>query len=396
MRLRTDESGLAVVVALLVMGIMLSLGLAVYSYVGTQTHQSGQERVRESAFNLAEDVLDATVAHLETRWPTAGSQYPSSCNQASTSTSCPSPTGVTGAFTGTNAPVDFTGTTWSWTTEVHDNSVPSTTYYSDTASGTRGQPGYDANGDAAVWVRSQGVVRGKKRTLVALVKVQQIRTNFPQNVITAGYFQTNNNGKKVMVNTAGEPAGSPATLAVRCNVSGQTYPNSCLNYQVTKGQVSPDTKQDGYAGGNALSSADLDLMRQRAQALGTYYTSCPGSASGAMVFVEGPASCSYTGTYNSATAPGFIIIANGTISFGSSGTYHGLVYAANLQGSSGIVVTINANAQVVGGVAVDGTGGVSVGSSGNNLVYNRNVFSNVIANGFISQIQNSWREIAAS
>jgi len=396
MRLRTDESGFAIVVSMMALVIMLSLGLAAYAFVGGQTNQSGQERVRESAFNLAEDVLDATVAHLETHWPTAGSQYPSSCTQASTSTSCPSPTGVTGAFTGTGAPVDFSGTTWSWTTEVHDNNAPTTTYYSDSASGTRGQPGYDANGDAAVWVRSQGVVRGRPRTLVALVKVQQIRTNFPQNVITAGYFQTGNNGKKVMVNTAGDPAGSPATLAVRCNVSGQTYPNACLNYQPTKGQVSPDTKQDGYAGGNALSSADLDLMRQRAQALGTYYTSCPGSAAGVMVFVEGPATCSYNGTYNSATAPGFIIVANGTISFGSTAAYHGLVYAANLQGTNGIVVAINANGQVVGGVAVDGAGGVSVGNSGNNLVYNRNVFSNVIANGFISQIQNSWREIAAS
>jgi Tfp pilus assembly protein PilX len=396
MRVRTDERGFAIVVSMMALGIMLSLGLASYAFVVRQTNQSGQERVRESAFNLAEDVLDATVSHLETRWPTSGSQYPSSCTQASTSTSCPSPTGVTGAFTGTGAPIDFSGTTWSWTTEVHDNAAPSTTYYSDSASGTRGQPGYDANGDAAVWVRSQGVVRGRKRTLVALVKVQQIRTNFPQNVITAGWFQTGNNGKKVMVNTAGDPAGAPATLAVRCNVGGQTYPNSCLNYQVTKGQVSPDTKQDNYAGGNALSSADLDLMRQRATALGTYYTGCPTSAAGTMVFIEGPASCSYTGSYNSAGAPGFIIVANGTISFGSSGTYHGLVYAANLQNSTGVVVQINANAQVIGGVAVDGGGGVSVGQSGNNLVYNRNVFSNVIANGFISQIQNSWREIAAS
>ena len=71
------------------------------------------------------------------------------------------------------------------------------------------------------------------------------------------------------------------------------------------------------------------------------------------------------------------------------------MYAANLQSSTGIVVTINGNAQIVGGVAVDGAGGVSVGSSGNNLVYNRNVFSNVIANGFVSQIQNGWREIAS-
>jgi hypothetical protein len=46
-------------------------------------------------------------------------------------------------------------------------------------------------------------------------------------------------------------------------------------------------------------------------------------------------------------------------------------------------------------VAVDGAGGVSVGTSGNNLVYNRNVFNNVIANGFVTQVQNGWREIAS-
>jgi hypothetical protein len=116
-----------------------------------------------------------------------------------------------------------------------------------------------------------------------------------------------------------------------------------------------------------------------------------------MVFIEGPASCSYGNNvnYNSAAAPGFVIIANGTITFSGSVAYYGLVYAANLQSSTGFVVTITANAQVVGGVAVDGAGGVSVGSSGNNLVYNRNVFNNVIANGYVSQIQNGWREIAS-
>ena len=226
----------------MVMGIMLSLGLAAYAYVGAQTNQSGQERVRESSFNLAEDVLDATVTHLETRWPTAGSQYPSSCTQASSSTSCPSPAGVTGGFTGSGAPTDFSGTTWSWTTEVHDNNTPSTTYYSDSATSTRGQPGYDANGDAAVWVRSQGIVRGLKRTLVALVKMQQIRTNFPQNVITAGYFQTTNNGKKVMVNTAGNPAGAPATLAVRCNVSGADVPEQLPQLPARRRARSPRTR----------------------------------------------------------------------------------------------------------------------------------------------------------
>ena len=396
MRVRTEESGVAVIVAIMVVSLMLMLGLAAYRYVGTQTNQSGQERVRESSFNLTEDALDAAVTYLGLHWPTAGSPYPSSCTQASSSSTCPSPTGVSGAFTGSGAPTDFSGTSWSWSTEVHDNNTPTTTYYNDSATSTRGQPGYDANGDGVVWVRSQGIVRGLKRTVVALVEVTQIKTAFPKNVLTAGYFTTTNNGKKVIVNTAGNPAGTPGTLAVRCNVSGQTYPNSCLNYDPTRGQVSPDTKQDGYSGGNALSSSDLDLMRQRAQALGTYYTGCPSSPAGTPVFIEGPTNCSIgTGTYNSAAAPGFIIIANGTLSFGANATYYGLVYAANLQNSTGLVVTIGGSAQIVGGVAVDGAGGVSIGSSGNNLVFNSNVFNNVIANGYVTQIQNGWREIAS-
>jgi hypothetical protein len=304
---------------------------------------------------------------------------------------------VTGGFTGSSAPSDFSGTTWSWTTEVHDNNAPTTTYYNDSATSTRGQPGYDANGDAAVWVRAQGIVRGRKRTIVSLVKTQQIRSNFPKNVITAGYFATTNNGKKVIVNTAGNPAGTPGTLAVRCNVSGQAYPNSCLNYSPAKGQVSPDTKQDGYTGGNALSSTDLDLMKARAQALGSYYTSCPSSLTGALVFIQGPSNCTYNNNvdYNSASNTGFVIIANGTLTFSGGVAYYGLVYAPNLQNSAGIVVTITGNALVSGGVAIDGAGGISVGNSGNNLVFDSNVFNKVIANGTVTQVQSGWREIAS-
>jgi hypothetical protein len=402
-RVRAEESGFAVLVSIMVVGIMLSLGLAAYAYVGSQTSQSGQERVRESSFNLSEDALDATTTYLSAKWPTAASPYPSSCTQASSTSTCPDPAGVTAGFTGSSAPSDFSGTAWSWTTEVHDNNVPTTTYYNDSATSTRGQPGYDANGDGALWIRSQGIVRGRKRTIVSLVKAQQIKSIFPKNVITAGYFSTGNNGKKVFVNTAGNPAGTPGTLAVRCTIpSNKNYPNTCLDYTPSKGQVFPDTKQDGYTGGNALSSSDLDLMRLRAQALGSYYTtSCPSSLTGALVFIEGPANCTYSGpaTYNSASGtspgPGFVIIANGTLTLNGSVIYYGLIYAPNLQSSTGFVVTIGGQAKVVGGVAVDGAGGVSVGNSGNNLVYDRNVFNNITANGLVTQVQNGWREIAS-
>jgi Tfp pilus assembly protein PilX len=397
---RAEENGFAVLVSIMVVGIMLSLGLAAYAYVGSQTSQSGQERVRESSFNLTEDALDATTTFLSTKWPSAASPYPSSCTQASTSTTCPDPAGVTAGFTGSSAPSDFSGMAWSWTTEVHDNNVPTTTYYNDSATSTRGQPGYDANGDGALWIRSQGIVRGRKRTIVSLVKAQQIKSIFPKNVITSGYFSTGNNGKKVIVNTAGNPAGTPGTLAVRCTIpSNKNYPNPCLDYTPSKGQVVPDTKQDGYTGGSALSSADLDLMRLRAQALGSYYTSCPSSLAGAIIFIEGPANCTYNGpaTYNSASGtspgPGFVIIANGTLTL--SVTYYGLIYAPNLQSSTGFVVTVTGNGKVIGGVAVDGAGGVSVGNSGGNLTYDRNVFTHITANGLVTHVQNGRREIAS-
>jgi hypothetical protein len=397
-----EESGFAVVVSILVVGIMLSLGLAAYAYVGTQTSQSGQERVRESSFNLAEDALDGTTMFLSAKWPTAASPYPSPCTQASSSTTCPDPAGVSGGFTGSGAPSDFSGTAWSWTTEVHDNNAPTATYYDDAPTSTRGQPGYDANGDGALWIRSQGIVRERKRTIVSLVKAQQVKTNFPKNVITAGYFQTVSSGKRVYVNTAGNPPGTPAPLAVRCTVpANKQYPNSCLNYSPSKGQVFPDTKQDGYGGGNAMSSSDLELMRQRAQASGSYYTSCPSSLTGSIVFIEGPANCAYNGpaTYNSASGtspgPGFVIIANGTLSLSGTITYYGLLYAPNLQNSTGLVISVGGQAKVVGGIAVDGAGGVQIGGSGNNLVYDRNVFSSITSNGVVSQVQNGWREIAS-
>jgi Tfp pilus assembly protein PilX len=392
-RAARDQSGFVVVTAIMIIGIMIAIGLAGYAYVGTQTTQSGQERVRESAFNLSEAALNSTANFLSVQWPTAASPYPSSCTQASTTSSCPPTTGVTGSLTGG----DFNGTVWSWSTEIHDNGAPTASFYSDTT--TRAQPGYDANGDGTLWVRSSATVRGRTRTIAALVNTQQIRSVFPKNTITAGYFSVGNSGKKVIVDTKGS-SSTPGTIAVRCSIPpSKTFPNTCLDYTPSKGQVIPDTRQDAYGGGNALSTSDLDLIRQRAQSLGSYYTSCPSSLTGALVFIEGPANCSYSAntTYNSASGttpgPGFVVIVNGTLAIGGGATYYGLIYAANQQNSTGYVVTISGSAKVVGAVAVDGNGGVSVGASGNNLVFDRNVFNNVQANGNVTIVQNGWREL---
>ena len=388
MRKLGEERGFAAVTAIMVVGIMLALGLSAYAYVGSQTSQSADERVRENAFNLSESALNSAANFLSTNWPTPANPYPSSCTQASTTASCPSPTGVTGGQTGTN---------WSWTTEVHDNGTPSASYYNDTS--TRTQPSYDANGDGNLWIRASAVKRGRIRTIVGLVNSRPVLTAFPQNVITAGYFGTSNNGNKVIVDTQGS-ASQPSTLAVRCNQSGNP-PNSCLNYNPAKGQVSPDTVQDDYQGGDALSTSDIDALRKRAQSLNSYYASCPSSLTGAVIFIEGPATCSYTGStdYNSASGttpgPGMVVIVTGTLSLGGDADYYGLVYAANAQDSTGTVVEVQGNASIIGAVAVDRGGGVLAGSSKTNIVYDNTVFNNVTVQGAVTLIQNGWREIAS-
>jgi hypothetical protein len=51
---------------------------------------------------------------------------------------------------------------------------------------TQTQPAYDANGDERLWVRGQAMVRGKRRTLVKLVRVDNVTEEIPCNAILAG------------------------------------------------------------------------------------------------------------------------------------------------------------------------------------------------------------------
>jgi Tfp pilus assembly protein PilX len=396
-RLR-EERGVALVSALLVTMIMLALGLGLDQYVRAQTSASGDERARESSFNLSDAVLDSTSNFLSIKWPSQSSAYPSSCTQASTGSSCPDANSVINGFTAAG----YTAGTWSWSTEVHDNGAPNTSYYSDQSTSTRGQVGYDANGDGVVWIRAQAVVRGRKETVVAQAKIQQVRNTFPKNAVTAQYFGTGNNGKKVLVDTVGDPPGVAGAIAVRCT-NNQALPNSCLNYSPSKGQVFPDTRQMGVTGTDpAMSVSDLALTKQRAQSLGTYYTSCPSSMTGPLVYVElatAGGTCTYNAsvTYNSdsgtSPGPGFFILANGNLVLGGRVTYYGLIYLPNLQNSTGNVFSSNGNALVVGGIAVDKGGGVLLGNAGMGLQYDSNVFNLVTANGSVTVVQNTWRQI---
>lgn len=384
----TEERGWGLVSSVLVVGILLSLSLPLLSLVDSQQSASSQERRSESSFNLSEAALDASVFVLGKAWPARSSgAYPPTCTATSTSLNCPSPSLLTASYSGG----DYA--TSGWSVQVRDDT--GTEYYDpDPVNGVPARPRWDANDNEMLWVRADAHTSTGDRTVVALVRRIDRVMPFPRNAITAGWFEISTNGNKEVVDTKGETS-QPAPVAVRCT---QPAPSpGCLGYDPTRDQVSPDTSVTGYAGTTAIDPELLDLMREKAQALNTYYDRCPQSPAGEMVFVES-GNCSYAGggSANSEDEPGVFIVGDGSVSFGGSMTYYGLVYAANLQGSTGTVVQIFGTALVVGSIIADGGGGVTAGSSGLNVIYADAVWPRISTFSGAAPVQGSWRELPAS
>lgn len=382
-RVLREEDG-SVVVAVVALSLMLVLGFATYSAVGTQTRLSGQERVRESAFNLSEGALSAQTFVIGRLGPGSLTRgYPEQCPSPNEPTLCPDPARIGESFSPA-LQADYGGGQTSWTTIVRDNGLGN---FYDASVDT--QPRYDANADNRMWVRSSATVRGRTRTLVALVQVESRPVQFPRYATLAGKFSTSNNGIHRLVDTSGSLG-----LAVRCSTPPRSV--GCLDYRST--QVSPNNYQLDYPNQTAISPDDLAGLEELAQANGTYYSSCPANPSGAVVVVEGPAACEYNNQVpgaccNTAEAPGIFIVKNGTFFLNGSLNFYGIVFALNLQGSTGDVVKLLGTGEIRGGVMVDGAGGVSVGASGGNIVFDARSFDGARSFGTAGIVQNTWREL---
>ena len=374
-----SQRGSALVSAMGVMSVMGIAGLATFATVDVQQGQSRAERTGESSFNLAEAALNTQAFVLSRDWPgTAQGAYPSSCSQQSGGRGCPESKAIKSSFK--NFDLDDGSATWE--TAVRDDGGSNPNYYNDAV--VSAQPSWDANQNDRVWVRSSSIVQGKKRTVVALVRVDVINEQMPMNVLTAGHIGTNNNGNKTIVDNGGRP------LAVRCR--SENNPR-CLSFR--NGQVQPPgTVQQGYPGGAALTPAALDRLRTRAMAMGTHHQGCPSSMTGEVVFVEGPADCNYNSGGNSPSSPGVFVIMNGTLHLGGNGEYYGLVYMGNLQNSSDYVITMRGTSLIQGAVAIDGAGGIEAGSSKENLIFDATPFNRLRSYGAAGIVQNSWREIS--
>ncbi len=386
------EEGNVLVIAIMMMMLMLAIGLATFASVDTQTDVSKKERQRESSFNLSEAALNAQTFVLGRLG--AGAAFPAQCPATPASELCPDPGLIARSYDSGSQP-DFDTLGTSWTTVVRDN--PGDTFYDTALEATAAR--YDANADKRMWVKSTATVRGKQRSIVALVKVEDRPINFPQYSLNAGFFTTTNVGNKVIVNATGSLG-----VGVRCS-QAPAVGSSCLGYSEPKGQLTPSGAYAlNYSSATAISKDDLQGLEDYARANGTYYASCPSDPNGEVVVVES-GNCAYndssppaagsglTRCCNSNTKRGLLIIKRGTLSLAGNITFFGVVYMPNLQNLSGVVVTTGGTALIKGGISIDGPGGLAAGGSALTIEFSQGSFDSIHTIGSAGVVQNTWREI---
>lgn len=424
------EDGFILVTSIVLLAIMVSVALASYGFVDTGQQRTREQRERETALNLTEGVLYSQGFALAQKWPgnaTAGANIPATCTQTEQAAAlqqyCPKPSTLAAAQ-GSPATANFANVdalaNVTWTTRIRDNGGPQAGAYvsasADAAqSGTNVRTGqtytcpgpcrWDANGDRQLWVQARSVVRGKPRSAVALLKREVFTEAFPRNGVTAGSFQTSNQGNKTIIDSTG------SQVVVRCTTTG----SECTAYNASKSQVLPAEIVRDSTYPPAMSAAQVARFKIAAQTANppTYYTSCPTATqtfTGTVVFIDVAAGtvCSdvNNAVYNSRYEPGIVIMPRGTLNM--KGTYFGILYLGNEQLSTGPVLTLEANAQICGGVAIDGPGRLVAGQASagasscdpartrSTIMFQDNAFNSLATFGTTGLVQNTWRELPPS
>jgi len=394
-RLLKQERGTAIVVAVALMTMMTVVGLAAYSFVDTQQVESMRERQRESSFNLAEAALNSQSYVLSRRWAGSSTAYATTiptCSEASApALSCPDPAQLLASY---NTADYATGASWQ-TTVYDDVDGP---FYDGAAVEAVTTPHWDMNGNERVWVKAESTVRGRRRTLVALVQVQEHTEFLPKKVIIAGQFELTPNGNGIYIKTNPDET-SDHKVTLRCNISTP----GCSEFTPDKKnpQLDPPGAIEGqqFVGEDALSDATKDRLKERAIADGAFYDGvCPTSEqlAGKVVWVQGCPEGQYTAnsTWNAEGNSGILIWADGVLELGGQSSFWGIVYHLNNDDSSdNEVLRLRGGLTIHGGAFVDGPGGIDVGSNKVNITYDEGAFVGVSSYGSASIVQNSWRDI---
>jgi Tfp pilus assembly protein PilX len=443
------QEGYALATAMIMLGIMLTVGLGVVAIGDHQSKRSGEQRVRESSLNLTEGVLYGQGLVLATNWPSRPDlAYPAQCSEAQpagdqcanrdTLAAANATAPAAAAFSATDFTADVT-----WTTKVRDDYGPLAADYdttmADGALALAGKPtcaapcAWDFNGNNKLWVQARAVVRGRPRNVVARLQLEKLAESIPQVALVSGAVNITNLGNSQLINDTN------TDVLVRCkpNNGNNHRGDSCAGYDT--GQILPNVPKQGDPG-PLFSAEQLARFKQAAKTDGKLM-GCPdknADLSGAVVWVEGcvmdgepsfsssmvtkpcnppaPAGMSQS-CINQLGSPGVLIWHCGRSNWQGGLTFVGLIYMVNdtdgTCGSLGLPGVIgngscngnnvkdsqdafiaNGGFGIWGALAVDGPGCAKIGSNGMQLYYDPAIFSSISTYGTVGLIQNTWRELA--
>lgn len=372
-RLRDDQTGSALITALLCTMIMLGLGIALLAIVDTQASESGTERTRDRGFNLSESVLNSQAFVLGRNWPSTAPPNNPACNAAAAgfgdiigADTTPS-TATARLRANLNASYSdpaYAGATWQVNVCDDDDGK---TVWDDMLLDRKN---WDSNANSRVWVRAQATVGGKTRVLVGLVNVRSSPALNSRFGLVSGNltddFGTSINGVgsnalggvlgdllDTTPTVAPDPALSPTSppssgvIGLRCGAANiGLIPNStCVSGTIGAAgalpAVSPlltDGTIEQFPRITAASAADIGQLRKDAVASSTYYTSSPGG--------DDPASapgCEFTtntGTRSASTVVFIEKVGNGD-QYCSVGVGAGVQYKALVIGSGRVILRGN-------------------------------------------------------
>jgi hypothetical protein len=441
-RMPRREDGWILVSAIVLMAIMLTVGLAAYAFVDTGQKRTRESRERESSLSLAEAALYAQGFALTRNWPNPAKQLGGDCSSSAALTSttlyCPDRDTLAKGSSGNqsvaqlaNIDLDKNAT---WNTKVRDNfgdlgAAFDATKADNSLTGvidgvTKTCPGpcrMDFNGDRQLWVYAKAMVRGRPRSVVARLKLEQLRESVPQAGVVAGALDITNTGNKLMLD------GTGSSVVVRCS---PLTSDSCMSYDAGKGQLTP-APASTPSQPNFMTPAQLERFKARAKADGTYWPagSCPVSAkdlTGPVVWVEQcstsfgnnigpystpcvvPSTDMSTNCINPTTKPGLLIWHCGTARLTGGYTFYGIMYLVNNSDGKcagfaaksggcpdGWIFETSGGSGVLGALVADGGGCVLIGSNSLNIKYDANVFNSVTSYGTVGLVQNTWRELKA-
>jgi Tfp pilus assembly protein PilX len=317
-RVRGD-AGSAMITALMAMLVILPLGLALLAIVDTQARDSGSERTRDRAFNLADGALSSAAFNLSKyNWPSSGAAAPSNTAATGTAAACSGASyGATlGAATnpgsatsklqpGLNSTYDdaaYTGASWQINVcddDPADLVSPRKPAWKDAL---LERWNYDQNANGYVWIRAEAHAGDRKRVLAALVRPAQVAalsSKFGLMTGRVGADVTNSAHTLLSNGLLGSvvsslldthplvaadplvPAPASGVTAVRCGIL-----DGCL-MGVLAGASALPVFGTLVSGGSlvqatsptAASAAAILQLKQQAMASGTYLASTLGATS---------------------------------------------------------------------------------------------------------------------